>query len=113
VYDSVGASTFDRSLLALRRRGVLVLFGQSSGRVAPFDLQLLNARGSLFVTRPKLGDYVAARGELLERASAVLNAIARGELAIRIHAEFPLSRAEDAHRALESRATSGKLLLVP
>jgi NADPH2:quinone reductase len=113
VYDSVGASTFDRSLLALRRRGVLVLFGQSSGRVPPFDLQLLNARGSLFVTRPKLGDYVATRGELLERASAVLNAIARGELAIRIHAEFPLSRAEDAHRALESRATSGKLLLVP
>jgi NADPH2:quinone reductase len=113
VYDSVGASTFDRSLLSLRPRGMLVLFGQSSGRVPPFDLQVLNARGSLFVTRPKLGDYTATRAELLERANGVLGAVARHELAVRIHAEFTLDRAADAHRALESRATSGKLVLVP
>jgi NADPH2:quinone reductase len=113
VYDSVGASTFDRSLLALRRRGMVVLFGQSSGRVPPLDLQVLNTRGSLFVTRPKLQDYTATRAELLERAQAVLGAAARGELAVRVHAEFPLARAAEAHEALESRATSGKLLLVP
>jgi NADPH2:quinone reductase len=113
VYDSVGATTFDRSLLCLRPRGMLVLFGQSSGRVPPFDLQQLNQRGSLFVTRPTLGDYVATRDELLERGGAVLGAIAKGELDVRIHAEYPLERAADAHRALESRQTSGKLLLVP
>jgi NADPH2:quinone reductase len=113
VFDSVGASTFDRSLLALRPRGMLVLFGQSSGRVPPLDLQVLNARGSLFVTRPKLGDYIATRSELLERAGAVLGAISRRELDVHIHAEYPLDRAPDAHRALESRATSGKLLLIP
>jgi NADPH2:quinone reductase len=113
VFDSVGASTFDRSLLALRPRGMLVLFGQSSGRVPPLDLQVLSARGSLFVTRPKLGDYIATRSELLERAGAVLGAISRSELDVRIHAEYPLGQAADAHRALESRATSGKLLLIP
>jgi NADPH2:quinone reductase len=113
VYDSVGASTFDRSLLALRPRGMLVLFGQSSGRVAPLDLQVLNTRGSLFVTRPTLRDYIATRAELLERSGAVLGAIARNELDVRIHAEYPLAQAGEAHRALESRATSGKLILVP
>jgi NADPH2:quinone reductase len=113
VYDSVGKTTFDKSLLALRPRGMLVLFGQSSGAVPPLDLQVLNARGSLFVTRPKLGDYVATRAELDERASFVLGSIARGELRIAVHAEYPLERAADAHRALESRATSGKLLLIP
>jgi len=113
VYDSVGAATFDRSLRALRPRGMLVLFGQSSGRVPPFDLQLLNTHGSLFVTRPALRDYIATRSELLDRAGAVLGSVARGELAIRIHAEFPLARAPEAHAALESRATSGKLLLIP
>jgi NADPH2:quinone reductase len=113
VYDSVGASTFDRSLLALRPRGMLVLFGQSSGRVPPLDLQVLNSRGSLFVTRPKLGDYIATRSELLERAGAVLGAISRGELDVRVHAEVPLDQAGAAHRALESRASSGKLLLIP
>jgi NADPH2:quinone reductase len=113
VYDSVGASTFDRSLLALRPRGMLVLFGQSSGRVPPLDLQVLNTRGSLFVTRPTLRDYIATRAELLERSGAVLGAIARNELDVRIHAEYPLAQAGEAHRALESRATSGKLLLVP
>jgi NADPH2:quinone reductase len=113
VYDSVGAATFDRSLLSLRPRGLLVLFGQSSGRVPPLDLQVLNARGSLFVTRPTLRDYVATRAELLERASVVLAAAARRELTVRIHAEFPLARAAEAHALLESRATSGKLLLIP
>jgi NADPH2:quinone reductase len=113
VYDSVGASTFDRSLSSLRPRGLLALFGQSSGRVPPFDLQTLNARGSLFVTRPTLRDHIATRAELCERAGAVLGAIARGELALRVHDSVPLARAADAHRALESRATSGKLILVP
>ncbi len=113
VYDSVGAATFDRSLLALRPRGMLVLFGQSSGRVPPLDLQTLNARGSLYVTRPKLGDYTATRPELIARATEVLGAVARSDVAIRIHAEFPLARAAEAHEALESRATSGKLVLVP
>ena len=113
VYDSVGASTFDRSLLSLRPRGMLALFGQSSGRVPPFDLQVLNQRGSLFVTRPTLRDYVATRAELLDRAGAVLGGIVRGELTVRVHATYPLERAGDAHRALESRQTSGKLLLVP
>lgn len=113
VYDSVGATTFDRSLLSLRPRGLLALFGQSSGRVPPFDLQTLNQRGSLFVTRPTLGDYVASRAELLERADGVLGAVARGELRLRVHAEYPLEHAADAHRALESRETSGKLLIIP
>jgi NADPH2:quinone reductase len=112
VYDGVGASTFDKSLLSLRPRGMMVLFGQSSGRVPPVDLQVLNTRGSLFVTRPTLRDYVATRAELLERAGDVLGAITRGELKLRIHATYPLERAADAHRALESRATSGKLVLV-
>jgi NADPH2:quinone reductase len=113
VYDSVGASTFDKSLLCLRPRGMLVLFGQSSGRVPPLDLQVLNARGSLFVTRPTLRDYVATRAELLERAGAVLGGVAAGTLRVRVHATYPLARAADAHRALESRQTSGKVLLVP
>jgi NADPH2:quinone reductase len=113
VYDSVGLATFERSLLALRPRGMLVLFGQSSGRVPPLDLQTLNARGSLFVTRPTLRDYVATRAELVERAERVLGAVGRGELSVRIHAEYPLERAADAHRALVGRATMGKLLLVP
>jgi NADPH2:quinone reductase len=113
VYDSVGATTFDRSLLALRPRGLLALFGQSSGRVPPLDLQVLNARGSLFVTRPTLAHYVATRPELLERAGAVLADVARGDLKLRIDRVFPLAQASGAHRALESRATSGKLVLEP
>lgn len=113
VYDSVGASTFEKSLLCLRPRGMMVLFGQSSGRVPPVDLQILNARGSLFVTRPTLRDYTATRAELLERASDVLGGIARGELKVRIDRTVPLASAADAHRALESRETSGKVLLLP
>jgi NADPH2:quinone reductase len=112
VYDSVGATTFDKSLLCLRPRGMMVLYGQSSGRVPPFDLQILNARGSLFVTRPTLRDYTATRAELLERAGDVLGGIARGELKLRIDRAVPLDKAADAHRALESRETSGKVLLV-
>jgi len=111
VYDSVGKTTFERGLDCLRPRGMMVLFGQSSGSVAPFELQLLSRKGSLYITRPSLGAYVASRAELLARAAAVLGAIAAGELAITIDRVLPLADAADAHRLLESRATSGKLLL--
>jgi NADPH2:quinone reductase len=113
VYDSVGATTFDKGLLCLRPRGMMVLFGQSSGRVPPFDPQTLNARGSLFVTRPTLRDYMATRAELLERAGEVLGAVARGALRVRIDRTVPLADAAAAHRALEARETSGKILLSP
>jgi NADPH2:quinone reductase len=113
VYDSVGRTTFDGSLASLRPRGLLVLFGQSSGPVPPFDLGRLNTMGSLFVTRPTLANYAADRGELELRAGAVFDAIATGRLQVRIGAEFPLARAADAHRALEGRATTGKVLLRP
>ncbi len=113
VYDSVGKTTFDKGLACLRPRGLMVLFGQSSGPVPPFDLQVLNARGSLYVTRPTLGNYVATRDELIARAEAVLHWMRRGELKIRLDRVLPLSKAADAHRALESRETSGKILLAP
>lgn len=113
VYDSVGKSTFDKSLDVLVRRGMMVLFGQSSGPVPPFDPQILNRKGSLFLTRPKLGDYVATRDELLARANDVLGWVATGELSVRIDAEFALSDAADAQRALEGRKTTGKVILVP
>jgi NADPH2:quinone reductase len=113
VYDSVGQTTFDKSLNCLRPRGYMVLFGQSSGPVAPLNPQILNAKGSLFLTRPTLAHYIATRDELLERAGDVLGWIAAGELTLRIDSEFPLAEAGAAHRKLESRATSGKLLLVP
>lgn len=112
VYDSVGHSTFEGSLQSLRPRGLLVLFGQSSGAVPPFDLGRLNSLGSLFVTRPSLAHYTLDPAELAQRAGAVLGAVANGELVIRIGERFDLAHAADAHRALESRATSGKLLLV-
>jgi NADPH2:quinone reductase len=111
VYDSVGRSTFEGSLNALRPRGLLVLFGQSSGAVPPFDLNRLNNMGSLFVTRPSLAHYTQDAAELAERAGAVLTAIADGRLAIHIGGVYPLARAAEAHHALESRATTGKLLL--
>jgi NADPH2:quinone reductase len=111
VFDSVGRDTFDDSLAALARRGCLVLFGQSSGAVPPLDLSRLQAAGSVFVTRPGLADYVATRAELLERANAVLSMIADGSLDVRIHDRFPLARADEAHRALQSGATAGKVLL--
>ncbi len=113
VYDSVGRDTFDGSLRALRPRGLCALFGQSSGPVPPFDLRRLNDLGSLFVTRPSLAHYAAERSELEERAGSVLGAVASGELEVRIGARFALAAAADAHRALEGRATTGKLLLTP
>jgi NADPH:quinone reductase len=113
VYDSVGQATFDRSLDCLVPRGCLVLFGQSSGPVPPFDPQVLNAKGSLFLTRPSLAHYTATRNELLERANDVLGWAASGELAVRIGAEIPLEEAAEAHRLLSSRRTSGKVLLLP
>ena len=113
VYDSVGRTTFEKSLACLRPRGVLALFGQSSGPVAPIDPQILNTRGSVFLTRPSLAHYLLTRDELLWRAGDVLNAVASGTLRLRIHQTYPLDRAADAHRDLESRKTTGKLLLVP
>ena len=113
VYDSVGATTFDGSLAALRVRGLLVLFGQSSGPVPPFDLQRLNLGGSLFITRPSLAHYTRDRAELELRAGAVLGAVATRRLRVRIGARFPLAEAAAAHRALEGRATTGKVLLLP
>ena len=113
VYDSVGRTTFEKSLACLRPRGVLALFGQSSGPVAPIDPQILNTRGSVFLTRPSLAHYLLTRDELLWRAGDVLNAVASGALRLRIHQTYPLDRAADAHRDLESRKTAGKLLLVP
>lgn len=113
VYDSVGKDTFDASLASLAPRGLLVLFGGSSGQVPPFDLQRLNRAGSLYVTRPSLGHYTADRAELLARADAVFSAAASGDLTVRIGATFPLADAAGAHRALESRATTGKVLLLP
>jgi NADPH2:quinone reductase len=113
VYDSVGKTTFEGSLNCLRRRGLLALFGQSSGPVPPFDPQVLNRKGSLYLTRPTLNDYVATREELVQRSSELLGWVKSGALKVRIGGEFPLVRAADAHRALASRKTTGKLVLVP
>ena len=113
VYDSVGATTFDKSLNCLRPRGLLALFGQSSGPVPPFNLQVLNQKGSLFVTRPTLGHYIQDRRELISRAGDVFIWAAGGELAVRIDRTLPLSQAAEAHRLLESRQTAGKVLLLP
>jgi NADPH2:quinone reductase len=113
IYDSVGRDTFQGSLKALRPRGMLVLYGQSSGPVAPFDPALLNASGSLFLTRPSLAHYTLDRSELELRAGALFEAIAGGELDVRIGARFPLADAAEAHRALEGRQTTGKVLLIP
>jgi NADPH2:quinone reductase len=113
VYDSVGKTTFDKSLSCLAPRGLLVLFGQSSGSVPPIDPSLLSQRGSLFLTRPTLAHYVADRASLEERAGAVLSGAASGALAVRIETTFPLAQAAEAHRALEARKTSGKVVLLP
>jgi NADPH2:quinone reductase len=113
VYDGVGVKTFEGSLRALARRGTCVLFGQASGPVAPFDPQLLNQRGSLFLTRPKLADYTVTRAELLARADAVFGAVGDGTLAVEIGGQWPLAQAAEAHRALEGGGTTGKLLLIP
>jgi NADPH2:quinone reductase len=113
VYDSVGRTTFDKSLDCLAPRGMMVLYGQSSGPVEPLDPQILSQKGSLFLTRPTLGHYVATEAELLERASAVLGWVADGSLKIHIGREFPLAAAAEAHTELEARRTTGKVLLIP
>ena len=113
VYDGVGSATFEASLASLRPRGMLALFGAASGKVPPFDLQRLNAAGSLFVTRPTLGHYTATRDELLERSGDVLSAIADGSLRIAIGGRYALDDAAQAYRDLEGRRTTGKLLVIP
>jgi NADPH2:quinone reductase len=113
VYDSVGKDTFDKSLRCLKPRGTLVLFGASSGPVPPFDINVLQNLGSLFVTRPTLRDYTANRDELLWRSGDLFNWIADGKLRLRIERTYPLAEAAAAHRDLASRATAGKLLLLP
>lgn len=113
VYDSVGKTTFEGGLRVLAPLGTMVLCGQSSGPVPPFDPQLLAQRGSLSLTRPRLFDYIHGRETLLARAASVLGWVAEGTLKLRIGGRWPLARAGDAHRALESRSTSGKLLLTP
>lgn len=111
VYDGVGRSTFDASLACLRPRGLMVLFGASSGAVPPFDLQRLNASGSLYVTRPSLGHYIATTEELRSRADELFAAILDHRLDVRIGNRFPLAQARAAHEALEGRATTGKVIL--
>jgi NADPH2:quinone reductase len=113
VYDGVGAATFEASLASLRPRGMLVLFGAASGQVPPFDPQRLNKAGSLFLTRPTIAHYALTRDELEWRTSEVLGAAASGDLEVRVGATFPLAEAAAAHEALEGRATTGKVLLVP
>jgi NADPH2:quinone reductase len=113
VYDSVGKTTFEKGLNVLRPRGMMALFGGSSGAVAPFDPLTLTAKGSLFLTRPSLGHYILTTQELRARAAAVFGMIRDGKLKLRIEHVYPLAEAERAHRELESRKTTGKLLLIP
>jgi NADPH2:quinone reductase len=113
VYDSVGKATFEKGLNCLERRGMMVLFGQSSGPVDPIDPQVLNAKGSIYLTRPTVFHYVALREELVGRSEQVLGWVRDGLLKLTIFREIPLSEAAGAHRLLESRQTSGKLLLIP
>jgi NADPH:quinone reductase len=113
VYDSVGADTFDDSLRCLRPRGMMVLFGQSSGPVPPLDLQELNRHGSLFVTRPTLFHHISTSDELEWRAGALLDLVAQDQLEVHVHGRYPLEDAARAHEDLESGTTTGKLLLVP
>jgi NADPH:quinone reductase len=113
VYDGVGKDTFASDLKVLRPRGYLVLFGGASGAVPPLDLLELTKHGSLFVTRPSLQHYVATRAELELRSGDVLQSLVRGDLKLRIHETYPLAEAQQAHRDLEGRKTTGKLLLIP
>jgi NADPH2:quinone reductase len=113
VYDSVGQTTFDKSLDCLKPRGYMVLFGQSSGPVSPFDPAKLAAKGSLFLTRPSLVHYTLSRAELLDRANAVFNWTASGKLKLRIEKALPLTEAAEAHRQLGGRKTTGKVILLP
>ena len=112
VFDSVGRDTFDASLGVLAKQGCLALFGQSSGAVPPVDVSRLQKAGSVFLTRPGLADYVATREELLHRADAVFSSVASGRLDVRIHERYPIARANEAYRAVQSRTTAGKLILV-
>lgn len=113
VYDSVGKDTFDKSLNCLRRRGYMVLFGAASGAVPPLDPQVLNAKGSLYLTRPFLAHYTADRAELMGRVNDLFKWIAAGELKARIDKTYPLPDAAEAHRYLEDRRSKGKILLIP
>jgi NADPH2:quinone reductase len=113
VYDGVGATTFDKGLGCLRPRGFMILFGQASGPVPPVDLQTLNTRGSLFVQRPSLNHHIAAREELLQRAGEVLGWVRDGKIKLRVEHQFPLAQAAEAHKALEGRKSTGKILLIP
>jgi NADPH2:quinone reductase len=113
VYDSVGKTTFEGSLNSLAPRGMLVLFGQSSGPVPPVDPQLLNSKGSLFLTRPTVAHYSATKEELSARASDLFQWVMTGALKVRVDRTFPLAQAAEAHRALEGRGTTGKVLLIP
>jgi NADPH2:quinone reductase len=113
VYDSVGRTTFDQSLNCLAPRGLLALFGQSSGAVPPVNPQILNQKGSLFLTRPTLGNYVTSRSELLERANELFEWVRDSRLAVRVDREVALKDVAAAHRALENRETTGKVLLKP
>ena len=113
VYDSVGKSTFEGSLDSLRPLGMMVSFGNASGAVPPFSPAILSAKGSLMLTRPSLGHYILTRAALLERATALFNWVAEGKLTLQIHPPYALADAAQAHRDLESRGTTGKLLLIP
>lgn len=113
VYDSVGATTFEKSLSCLRPRGTLALFGQSSGSVPPFDPATLAQKGSLYITRPSLAHYVLTREELVWRSDELFTAVAEGRLKARVEHTYPLAEAAQAHRDLEARKTTGKLLLIP
>ena len=113
VYDSVGVTTFEKSLNSLRPRGMMALFGQSGGAVPPFDPSILNQKGSLFLTRPSLAHHCLTRQELLWRAGDVLGWVASGKLALRVEKVYPLAQAAPAHIDLAGRKTAGKLLLVP
>ena len=113
VYDSVGKTTFEKGLNVLRPRGMMVLFGGSSGPVPPLDLIVLSQKGSLFLTRPMLASHIASREELDARSDAVFGMIAAGKLKLRIEHKYPLTEAQQAHRDLEGRKTTGKLLLIP
>ena len=113
VYDAVGRDTFAGSLDCLRPRGMLVSFGQSSGKIDPFDIGILSAKGSLYVTRPTLMTYTASRADLERSAQALFDVVAGGAVRITVNQTFPLAEAANAHRALESRQTTGSTILVP
>jgi NADPH2:quinone reductase len=113
VYDGVGRDTFEKGLDCLAVRGTMVLFGQASGPVPPTDPQILNRKGSLYLTRPMIGHYTRSREELAQRAGEILGWVAAGKLSVRIFRELPLAQAAEAHRLLESRGSTGKLILIP